>query len=228
MQLGYNWFYRPRLDYELKRYEALAFEQYLHKCLQAQVLMPPLRELRLQVNTVKRFLCEVDSEKYQSHKKITSIDLEKGNIHFSSVKDDALQEVERICHFLLKKILPFQDRFEQLKLQAKKDIEVIPVGISPMYWNEGWLLVKNNMAVDAYLYKTTKVLNDEGHEAFSMHYFSSYANTKSVNEIKGNLITQYKQMPNPATYFVNSVSTYALEETVLPLAMEKVVKLNSV
>lgn len=228
MQLGSNWFYRPRLDYELKRYEALAFEQYLTKCLHENVLLPPLKELHIQLHAIHQFLNEFNANRYLTDKKITSVDLEQAHINYHSVKDESLSEVEQICKFLLKKITPLAAEFENLKKKAQQDIEVIPVGICPVYWNEGWLLLKNKTKIDAYLYRHKMVLTDRGDDTLDTCFYRSfeYKYEGSPNEIKRTLMREYKDLPNPSTYFVNSVSTYALKETVLPLAVEKVVQLN--
>lgn len=229
MQLGYNWFYRPRLDYELKRYEALAFEQYLGRCEREKIVNPPLKELNIQLKAIRQFLTELQADIYLKEKKIKSIDIEKAQINYTTIKDESLLEVEQICNFLLKKIIPFKDIFENLKQQAEKEIEVIPVGICPVYWNEGWLLLKNKLKIDAFLYKNKMVLNENGNESFQTYFYKSfdYKYAESPNEIKRTLMYEYKDLPNPATYFVNSVSSYAIEETILPIAVEKVVQLNS-
>jgi hypothetical protein len=229
MQLGSNWFYRPRLDYELKRYEALAFEQYLAKCLHENILIPPLTELNIQLKAIYQFLHELKAERYLSNKKISSIDLERAHINYVTVKDESLSEVERICKFLLKKITPFKDDFENLKKKAQQEIEVIPVGVCPVYWNEGWLLLKNKTKIDAYIYRHKMVLNETGQDSLDTCFYESfdYKYEGSPNEVKRTLMKEYKDLPNPATYFINSVSTYPLVETVLPLAVEKLVQLNS-
>ncbi|HLP10505.1 MAG TPA: hypothetical protein VK177_01165 [Flavobacteriales bacterium] len=224
MQLGSNWFYRPRLDYELKQYEALAFEQYLEVCLQQAILVPPLRELRVQINSVNTFLNEMHAGYYVKQKKIKSVDMQNAQLNYQVFKDDCLSEVENICSFLLKKINPYKDEFENLHKKAMSEIDVVPVGISPIYCDEGWILLGSATKTDVFFYKHTRLLDDDGKGNFQTWFHNSYENSLTFTpvQIKRELIKQHKDFPNPAVYFANSVSTYPVIETYLPVALEKI------
>jgi hypothetical protein len=224
MQLGSNWFYRPRLDYELKQYEAMAFEQYLELCLQQAILVPPLRELRVQIHSVNAFLNEMHAGYYVRDKKIKSVDVQNAQINYQVFKDDCLTEVENICSFLLKKINPYKSEFESLQKRAMSEIDVVPVGISPIYCDEGWILLGGKNKTDVFFFKHHKLVDDEGKGDFKTWFHQSYDNslTFSPAEIKRELIKQYREFPNPAVYFANSVNTYPVMETYLPVALDKV------
>ncbi|HYG52362.1 MAG TPA: hypothetical protein VD905_15735, partial [Flavobacteriales bacterium] len=59
---------------------------------------------------------------------------------------------------------------------------------------------------------------------FQTWFHQSYEHTLSMSpqQIKRELVHQYKDFPNPAVYFANSASTYPVVETYLPVALEKI------
>lgn len=219
MELGYNWFYRPRLDYELKRYEALAFEQYLDKCHGSGVLFPPQKELLLQINTIQSFLTEIKSDKFLVEKSLKAVSLVSEKIFHESVYDQSLLEVEKICNYLMKKIIPFKQKFEQLKNEAENSIRIHPIGILPIYKNEGWFLLENENKVDAYLFKRSFIIGDH----CSVDYFRSFEfkNFQSTHEIKRKLMYAYSELPNPATYLIKYSQVFSTTHTIIPIIVEK-------
>jgi len=223
MRLGRNWFYRPRLDYELKQYEAMAFEQYLDKCLKENILVPPMHELEMQLHTVGGFLHEINQQVYSEDKKISSIDLEKAVINYAHYKDNCLQEIEQICNFLLKKIKPYHERFEDLRKKVMDEITLSPVGVCPVYCDEGWLLLQHRKKIDVFYYRHRKVLLEDSQQFFHTDFYRSFdfSFADSLHEIKRQLVKEHREFPNPATYFASSASTWPVQETFLPLALQK-------
>lgn len=223
MVLGHNWFYRPRLDEEMKRYEALAFLQYLDACLQQQVFLPPYLELSLQQAVIGQFLQQCGSEKYMQGKALKGINWSRQDLEYSSPVNTELKEVEKIALFLYKRIKPFLTGFDDLKARVLSEISIEQVGILPCYRHEGWLLLEREKQVDVFLFKHKNLLDAKGAKNLETKYHRSYQRnvTHTPEYIKLDLVKYNTYFPNPATYFAHCVSTYPLETTYLPLVMEK-------
>lgn len=222
MKLGYNWFYRPRLDVEMKQYEALAFVQYLERCLAQRIFVPPYLELTLQETVISQFLQESGNVFYQDQRVLEGIDWNSHELVYSFSKSPELAPIEKIAGFLLRRIRPFKKRFEDLRNEVKNRINIERVGIWPFYRGEGWLLLGRDTDIDVYAFKDALILDAQGGKTIGTSFYASYKRSISntPENIKLELVKQNRQMPNPATFFVNYDSTYPIETTYLPVVRE--------
>jgi hypothetical protein len=207
----------------MKQYEALAFVQYLETCLQQRIFVPPYLELTLQETVIGQFLHESHHVQYQRGRTLEGINWQDKDLVYSFTGNRELAPVEKIAAFLLKRIRPFKQRFETLREEVRQHIAIERVGISPFYCNEGWLLLGRDNNIDVYAFKDAVILDARGSKTIETTYYTSYQRSaiNTPEHIKLDLVKQHRQLPNPATYFVNYVSTYPLETTYLPLVREK-------
>lgn len=226
MKLGYNWFYRPRLDIEMKQYEALAFVQYLENCLREKVLEPPYLELKLQETVIGQFLDQNLHDRYKGQGTLQGIDWSNKDLVYLRPEEDELVPVKKIAGFLFRRIRPFRQRFEELRQEVSEQINIERVGLLPFYLGEGWLLMGLEGQIDVYQFKDAGILNASGARSIETCFYTSYKRSvfNTPESVKLDLIKQYQHFPNPATYFVNYVSTYPLETTYLPLVREKIAR----
>ncbi len=222
MNLGANWFYRPRLDEEMKRYEVLAFEKYLNRCLNEKAVFPAKSEMELQLNTVAAFKRISDRVLYE-RAEITEIDLKNAVLkyNYQNSNPGALAIVNQIADFLLKRISPFQLKFENLKKEIDGSITIDRVGVLPLHNDEGWLMIACENTIEIFEYRFQKVLNIAGNfQGNAIHRLSMYKHT-SLAEAKRVLIRFFNDRPNPSTWFVSSNLSLPLETTYVPCALEK-------
>lgn len=218
MKLGKNWFYRPRIDAELKQYETLAFERYLNNCLNTKVYFEPYNELQIQLNDVTDFLTEHQQSHYNWSRNFTGIDLQNSTFHYSIHRDSSVEEVELIAKFMLSKVKPFQKKFEDLKHEVENALTIQPVGIYPSYTSEGWLLVEQKRTFDVYYYKKATVIEVPA----TTHFFKNFSGHHlDPVQVKLSLIKECKDLPNPATWLVQLKYDFPIQETVLPIVTEK-------
>lgn len=224
MILGDNWFYRPRIDVELKQYEALAFIQYLDRCLENKILAPPLQEINEQIETLSDFLKQSSDESFSLSRNLESLDLEKTTIHYHYQRDELLIDLEKIAGFLLKKINPYADRFNQLKKFLMSNIKLETVGVIPAWTQEGWILLNDQTSTKVYRYSTGFVLDQLGKNEIRTEYCPAYNFVQETKpeEIKAKLIREHHDLPNPMTYYFSTSTQLPIQETYLPLAIEKI------
>lgn len=224
MILGSNWFYRPRIDVELKQYEALAFIQYLDKCLDQKIIAPPLEEINEQIKILSDFLNKSTDRTYDLSRTVQSLEIESANINYLVQRDEVLVDLETIATFLLKKVNPYADRFTVLKRTLMEKISIDSVGLIPTWRNEGWILLNNLQSTKVYRFHSGFVLDPNGVQRISTEYFSAYDFSQDINpaSIKATLIRDHDELPNPMTYIVTTDQPLPLQETYLPLAIEKI------
>ena len=105
---------------------------------------------------------------------------------------------------------------------VEHQLNIEPVGIMPIYNNEGYLLLHCNTLreVWVYYYNTTFFENkDAKYRGIKMEFvdqrYKTHANT--YEQIKLELIRDFRTLPNPAVYKVELPLNVPLNETLLPV-----------
>jgi hypothetical protein len=105
-------------------------------------------------------------------------------------------------------------------------VELMPVGLVPLYLNEGYLLVYSSAGQEllAYRYQRSLLeLDDDRVQKLQLELVER--RTKSVFEtfeqVKLKLIQRFRELPNPATFLIDSKLAFPLNETLLPIARRR-------
>ena len=118
---------------------------------------------------------------------------------------------------------------EEIVAEVQKNLQVVPVGILPLYKNDGYLLLHEPMINETRVYQYNLTIFENKNERLrGLKTFYVETIKKSMmntfENIKLDLVKRYKHLPNPATYLVESKYVLPLEETLLPIAKKKVVE----
>lgn len=227
--LGKNWFIDHQPDFEYKQYVLLAYLQYVQKNFNAQRLYPDLADLVMHYRNLLTFE-ENRQHMYNSFAERATIDLANFHIAYDKVvSDDALmQEIERIIQFALPKLKVSLEEGKALYEFVEEHMSITPVGIVPMYKQEGYVLIKEGVK-ETRVYEYQVTLFEHEHEPYrGIHtrYLTSYRHSISntFENIKRDLLRQYPKMPNPATYAIELKMSLPLAETVEPVAKRMLIK----
>jgi hypothetical protein len=205
--------------------------QQVDKDFEFLKLYPSLRELtahyrRLVLVKMKK------EELYNSFpQKAKDIDTEKMQIVFEKALEDdnLMRELETIIDYSI-------PQFKKHLLEGKKiydDIEsqlnIFPVGVVPLDSREGYLFVRDgkDSETQIYVYDITFFENPEAkYKGIHTEFVKSREMDLGVTyqHIKLELIKEKQDLPNPATYAVESAWTLPLEETLLPIAKNSLLK----
>lgn len=163
-------------------------------------------------------------------KEITRADFEKLKIIYKAIVEDdkIMSEIEDILSFSIPKVkeqlIEGKDIYEEIECH----ISIAPVGISPLYPDEGYLLFyMNQRETRVYEYQIT-IFESAEEKYRGIHTVFLETFTKGVGvtfeSIKLDLVKRYKKLPNPATYLVDSKIIAPFEESLLPIAKRLLVK----
>ena len=228
--LGKNWFIEHVVDFEYKKYVLLGYLQHVKQNFNQQKLYPHLADLVTHYRNLSDFTNGKQLLFGQFPERISKVNLENFRIAYEKVTgdDELMKEIESIVYYampLLKSTL--QDGREIYEF-VEDHVSIVPVGILPLYKNEGYLLLKEaNKDTRVYEYQIT--LFEEQHEQYrGIHtrYLTSYTHsfTNTFESIKQELIRQNKKLPNPATYAMVTEMLFPLQETVEPIAKRLLVR----
>ena len=236
-KLSENWLTEGLIDFEYKKYVLLAYLQGIHKEFERINLFPSLSELITHYQNLTKLKNEKDIF-LEEKKGSLSIPPNISKADYDSWKklhkvvvtgDDTLAELDEIITYALEKFDRVINEGKEIFDFVEDNIDLLPVGITPMYLDEGYLFLaeESSSYITVYRYRitvfenaTTKFrgLNTE----FVMKDMRGFG--RSFENIKVELAQKNQSMPNPATYAIVSKMTFPKETTLLPVAKRMLIR----
>lgn len=230
-KLSDNWITEQHIDFEYKKYLLLAYLQHVSERFEEIRLYPALSEL---VKHYRNLVALRDQKKNLFDafpEKLTQTDLQHFKLVYEKLctDDQLMQEIQHIISFSI-------PQFEQHISEGKKiydfiesKLNIFPVGIVPLHTDAGYFFIRNGEYPQTYVYEYQITIFDQPNEryrAISVQYINAFENTlrNTYENIKRDLIDFNRQLPNPATYVIESELTLPIDETLLPLAKRSLVK----
>ena len=158
-------------------------------------------------------------------------DFEKLKIHYKKiVEDDSLmKEMEQILTFAIPTLRNTLNEGRGLYEYIEEQLQVEPIGICPLYANDGYLLINERAkkTTRVYKYQITVFENvEEKYRGIHTRYLETVRKklSRTFENLKLDLIKKYPDLPNPATYLVDIKHDIPFHETAMPMAKRLLVK----
>ena len=229
--LSQNWFFENRVDFEYKKYILLAYLQEVKGNFRELKLYPYLSDLIGHYNNLHSFSRNKKVISMGFPKKMKKADFEKFKLTFEQVvtDDSLMKEIEEIVGYSLPVIKYHLEEGRELYEGIETSLKFEPVGIIPLYKDEGYLFIKDGPGedVDVYEYQSTIFRGaDENFRGITTRYLESYRQSLlfTYEYIKKEVVKTNKKLPNPATYLVESGKKYPMKETLVPIASRLLVR----
>jgi len=229
--LPINWLTEGLLDFEYKKYMLLAYLQAARAEFGNHRLYPVFSDLimhyrnLLQVKEHKRLVYE------QFPKRISRADFEKLELVYEKIieDDETMQQIEEIIQYAAPLFGETLEEGKELYDLIERNIEISPVGITPIYRDEGYLFLSAfpGKETQVYLYRITVFNNTyEQYRGILTTHLQTVRNGLSMTHesLKIKLIKERQELPNPATFMVVSKLPVPLEPSLLPIAKRSLVK----
>jgi hypothetical protein len=230
-KLENNWLTDGLIDFEYKKYILLAYLKNIRQNFRVNKLYPFLSDLinhyqhlkRLQKDKIElsnQFPVAINLKEFMAQK----LKLER------LIKDDEIsQELEDIMVFSMDKMLDTMKTGKEIYDIVEGNMEIIPIGLSSIYQNEGYMFIDHNDKSSIHIYRyRISVFKSPEDKYRAIHATLIDRMNKSIvttyEQMRLKLIKRNKDLPNPATYLINSKYTYPLMETVLPVAKRLLVR----
>lgn len=223
-KLGKDWITDGLIDFEYKKYLMLAYMQHVDANFSATKLYPVLGELVHHYNNLIKLKRSKDSLSNDFPKTLAQIDLIHAELGYASGFHDSneLKCIEEIMEFAL----PFfEERIETGKSIyefVEEQLIMKPVGIMPIYRDEGYVMLEDSSASDVLVYQYKSSIIESSTEKYRslktrFLFRERKSISNSVDTIKSHLIDRFRELPNPATWLVRSEFRIPLVETFLPV-----------
>lgn len=229
MHLDLNWLTQPRIDYELKSYQLLGYFQRLQRLFRQNKLYPSFHHLKRHYDHLTAYQAFKSAFADQFPKKLEGIDGIPPSLKYHSLPTDEglLEEINAVVDFALPHFEHSIAEANELQRSLLAQTHFEAVGLLPLYQNEGYLLLAMQQETLVYSYQYSLLhtnRKEEQYRSISTAYVTSYAQSEHVNYrfeyIKRDLVKQHEDMPNPATYALQTDLVLPIKETLLPLAKQ--------
>lgn len=229
--LDRNWLTEGLIDFEYKKYILLAYLQEVKSSFSQKKLYPYLSDLIFHYQN----LVSIKENKnliYENFpKQISKADFEKLTLSYKKViQDDAfMSDLEEIIGYSIPKFKEMLHEGKDMYEWVEENMNITPIGLSPLYPDEGYMFLSEPYKTETKIYQYQMTIFENAHEKYrGVHTMFLESFKKGVGitfeNVKIDLIRRYKQLPNPATYLVESKIVCPLDETLLPIAKRLLVK----
>ncbi|MBV8253257.1 MAG: hypothetical protein JO154_11675 [Chitinophaga sp.] len=229
--LSETWFADGYIDFELKKYTLLAYLQDINRYFNQHKLYPQLADIIFHYNNLVAFRDNKQFLQQSFPKKLSAVNLEKLQLLYEQIiaDDELMKELEEIIDFAMKKMNGTIKEGTELYEFVEGRLNISPVGLVPLETTEGYMLLIDGRYRETLVYNYRLTIferHDEKFRGIHMHYMDSYEKDlmHTCEYIKGQLIRQYQQLPNPAVYCVETKLVLPINETLLPVAKRSLVK----
>lgn len=226
-KLPSDWFTQTWLDAEYQKYVLLAYLQAVRQNFDDNKLCPDLPDLRDHYEAGVRFSRGKGTLNAAFPKRATGITGPPPRIEYKSeVPDDEfMTEIDAIMNFALPRFQAMLTEGQQRWASIADTLTLIPIGLMPLCPEEGYLLLHatNRAETQVYYFCLTLYSNQEpGGRLVQLRFVEAVKKgiATTFENIKLDLIRRYRDLPNPATFMLETQRTYPVQETLLPIARQ--------
>jgi len=230
-QLSKDWLTQGLIDLEYKKYILLAYLKSVSSSFSRSELYPFLGDLVFHYRNLIAIRENKSLIKDSFPKEISLEEFKKLELTYREIieDDDIMSELENIIDFAIPKIKDSLQEGSVIYEYVESQFEISPIGVTPLYANEGYLFVSQPPEKETNVYKyqisifegsqeQLRSLNTEFIESVEKKPLHTY------ERIKLDILSRYKQMPNPATFLIFSKTRFPFSETLMPVAKRLFVK----
>lgn len=229
--LSVNWFIEGSIDFEHKKYLILSYLSSINKHFHKSRLYPDLSDLVFHYNNLLNFKKNKSMMEKAFPQRLTQADLDAVKLTYEKMIEDneLMHEIERIITYSINKIDPAIREGKEIYDFVESRLDIKPVGVVPLFPYCGYFILRNGEDRQNLVYEYQITIfegKDDKYRAinaqFITDYSASFINTPEA--IKIQLIKNRRHLPNPAVYSVESDILFPLEQTLLPIAKQSLVK----
>ena len=229
--LNKNWITENHIDFEYKKYVLLAYLQHVSENFTEQRLYPYLSDLVEHYRNL-RVLRENKQQLFtQFPERMVKADLEQFKLMYEKIVEDdqLMQEIESIIEFSLPQIETYLRDGKKIYDFIEERLKIYPIGVIPLHSDSGYVFLVSGADSGTRVYEFQVSIFEnpvERYRGIHLNFVTTYEKTlmHTFEAIKSDLIRFNRNLPNPATYVIETDMNLPFEETFLPVAKRSLVK----
>jgi len=230
--LSFDLFTRTSEDTEKKQYQILGSLHSVKNEFRQNRIYPYLGQLVELQRNLQALITQLQSMRNQMPKKIRRIDIDKKEIQYEPLLSEMadLSVVEDLIVWALPKIREAIEEGITIYEFVDQNMEVEEVGIHPEYVSEGYVFIPDNISMQLHLFRYEMSVytgKDEKFRAIKTKLIRSVDKSKAEivpGSVKLDLIREYQDLPNPATFSFHTSLDLPFRETLFPVARRKLMR----
>ncbi|NMM49310.1 hypothetical protein [Marinigracilibium pacificum] len=225
--LNPNWITESPIDFEFKKYTLLAYLQRIERSFDEYKLYPAFSDLIFHYKNLYQLKENKDLLKDSFPKEISKEDFIKLKLVYKQLleDDDLINAIEELIHFSIPQMKIWLERGREIYLSVQDSIKMEPIGILPLYKDEGFLIIQViEGSFKVFRYKTGIFERpDDNYRGLNVTFLSDLrlGIGETIENYKLKLSRQHKDLPNPAVFYIHSKKMLPYDETLMP-----VIKMN--
>lgn len=226
-----NWLTDGLIDFEYKKYQLLAYFKEVKSSFGRVELYPFLSDLVIHYRNLISLKENHSLIRDSFPKEISPEGLKNLEVNYKRMIEDDLimQEIESIMEYALPQFKSSLDEGSYIYEFVESKCEISPVGLTPIYANEGYLFLTQPPEKETYVYRYQTTIFEQSTEIMrgihTQFVLTAEKNISSTYEnLKLSLIRQYAELPNPSVYLVLSKLRFPFDQTLMPVAKRLLVK----
>lgn len=231
MALSETWFMEGYIDFELQKYRLLAYLQEVKRSFNETKLYPQLADIVAHYNNLLEFQQNKQFLQERFPKQLNISALQRLELVYERIlaDDDLMQELEHITLYALDEMKATISEGAQIYDFVEQQLQIEPVGIVPLYKDEGYVLIRYGDYTEVRVYNYTIALfehKNARYRSIKMTYLDTRTKNLSntYEQIKLDIIRTIRALPNPAVYKIEFPLSVPFNETLLPVAKRVLVK----
>jgi len=228
-------FFTSENDTEINQYRILGGIKEYSSDFDKKKIYPALSSLIELKNSLEKIINEKKSLSNKFPKIIKGFDVKEQKLIFTTPSDfephKNIKQVFDLAEWALPHIKEAIEEGIILFDFVEKNIFFQQVGIMPMYKDEGYFMITDNVAFELQVHRYECSLfssENEKYRALKTELVKSEKQEfirRSPESIKHELIKERQDLPNPATYICDTDLDFPFAETIFPVAKRKLMSL---
>ncbi|MEM6523551.1 MAG: hypothetical protein AAGF85_01810 [Bacteroidota bacterium] len=234
-KLKKDWVTDGLIDAEYKRYILLSYLKSVRKAFGQTELYPSLGELVFHYNNLLQIKKSKSLLSDRFPIGMTGIDKKKLELIYKEMiaDDDIMKQLTDIIEYSLPQVKGVLEEGKEIYEFVESHCELLPIGLMPLYVDEGYFFVTMDARRDAEVYRYQVTLFEQPQESYRGIHVQLVDQMKrgvgvTYEGLKRKLINKYKDLPNPATFAIESKYTFPLDATLIPVAKRLLVRYISI
>jgi hypothetical protein len=230
-KISAHWLTDGLLDAEYKQYMMLAWLQKVKKEFRKTHLYPSLGDLVEAHRGLRQFKEERDRWGELMQGELQGLDFQKMRWVYGQIQahPDLDAYLDELLQFAIPRLRESIEEGAELYNIIEDHLELTPVGITPLYADEGYLLVYDEpeSEIYGYRYRRSKILlEDEPYLQLELTPVDQRRRSlaETFESIKLEFARKFTDLPNPATYLARCSFSFPLEPSVLPVVRRSLLR----
>ena len=230
-QLNDNWLTEGWVDFEYKKYLLLAYLKHVSGAFQKVELYPELGDLVRHYRNLTGILEKKETLSGNFPEKLEGVDADSFTLQFRKIieDDEVMEAIAEIVDFALPRMRERLNEGKEIYDFVEKQCELAPIGVMPLYAQEGYFFVSGHHRNDVQIHRYQITVFEHFQEQLrAIHSTCIKTIQRGLGEtyeaIKTRLARNHKDLPNPATFLIQTRMAFPDEPTLIPVARRMLVQ----